>query len=136
MNISPVGFHHIIRHASTGSEVAGDTRSLVTRIKNFFLGTSIALALGFGYLYATDTRSGIHQWVVVPSIRYLYKDAEDAHEAGTNILKALYRFGLNPRERGDRDAAGDLKVEVFGHVLDNPIGISAGLEFVISSHHP
>lgn len=110
------------------SKNAGDTRSVFTRLKNLFLGTSIILGLTFGYLYISDTRSGIHRWVVVPSIRYFFRDAEDAHEVGTKALKALYTFGLHPRERGNLDAAGDLKVEVFGHTLDNPIGISAGLD--------
>jgi len=55
-------------------------------------------------------------------------DAEDAHQAGNRSLKALYTFGLHPRERGNPDANGDLRVEVFGHVLDNPIGTSAGLD--------
>lgn len=122
--------HSNLRPQSTLSTdpAAADARSVVTRLKNLFLGTSIILGLTFTYLYVTDTRAGIHQWVVVPSIRYLFRDAEDAHEAGTRILKALYTFGLHPRERGDADAAGDLRVEVFGHVLDNPIGISAGLD--------
>lgn len=43
-------------------------------------------------------------------------------------MKALYSFGLHPRERGNPDAAGDLEVEVFGHTLSNPIGTSAGLD--------
>jgi dihydroorotate dehydrogenase len=44
------------------------------------------------------------------------------------MLKALHSFGLNPRERGNDDAAGDLAVEVFGHTLANPIGTSAGID--------
>ena len=76
----------------------------------------------------TDTRSGIHRWLAVPLLRFFYDDAEDAHEAGTRVLKALHSFGLHPRERGDADTAGDLGVEVFGHVLTNPIGTSAGID--------
>lgn len=64
----------------------------------------------------------------MPIIRTLYPDAEDAHHVGTKALKVMYDLGIHPRERGDPDAKGDLKVEVFGHVLDNPIGISAGLD--------
>ena len=60
----------------------------------------------------TDTRAGIHQWVVVPSLRWIYDDAEEAHEAGTKALKALHKFGIHPRERGKPDDAGDLQVEV------------------------
>lgn len=56
----------------------------------------------------------------------LYEDAEDAHEAGTNMLRVLHKFGLHPRERGNEE--GDLRIEVFGQVLDNPIGTSAGID--------
>ena len=108
--------------------ISADTRSAWTRLKNLFLGTSIILGLTFSYLYISDTRAGVHRWVVIPSIRYFFRDAEDAHEFGNNILKALYTFGLNPRERGNADSTGDLRVEVFGQTLDNPIGISAGLD--------
>ncbi|KAB8772368.1 hypothetical protein FH972_026658 [Carpinus fangiana] len=116
------------RLASTSQELRTDGKSLLTRLKNLFLGTSIALGLTFGYLYVTDTRSGIHRWASVPVIRFLYPDAEDAHHAGTNILKTLYTFGIHPRERGKADDKGDLQVEVFGRLIDNPIGISAGLD--------
>ena len=76
------------------------------------LGTLIGLSLALAYYYVTDTRAGIHQWVVVPSLRWIYDDAEDAHEAGTKALKGLYEFGIHPRERGKPDSSGDLKVEV------------------------
>ena len=67
-------------------------------------------------------------------LRWIYPDAEDAHHAGTATLKALYSFGIHPRERNskaqDKDAAKgtDLSVEVFGHKLQNPIGTSAGID--------
>lgn len=88
----------------------------------------LAVGLSFGYLYATDTRSSIHEWLVVPALRQIYPDGEDAHHAGTRMLVALHSFGLNPRERGDADTKGDLAVEVFGHTLANPIGTSAGID--------
>ncbi|PNS17927.1 Dihydroorotate dehydrogenase (quinone), mitochondrial [Sphaceloma murrayae] len=123
------------RHASEDlkqevarQEIVGDARSGVTRLKNFFFGTSIVLGLTFTYLYVTDTRASIHQWLVTPIVRVLYPDAEEAHKFGNKALKGLYTFGLHPRERGAPDAKGDLKVEVFGHVLDNPIGTSAGID--------
>ncbi|MCJ1341367.1 Dihydroorotate dehydrogenase (quinone), mitochondrial [Bachmanniomyces sp. S44760] len=119
---------HSVRLASTSREVATKSRSLVVRLKNVFLGTAIGLSLIIGYFYITDTRAGIHQWLVVPSLRWLYDDAEDAHEAGTKALKGLYSLGLHPRERGNSDSLGDLKVEVFGHTLSNPIGTSAGID--------
>lgn len=125
-----------IRHASTAQETAKETaqevgvqgRSLARRIKHLFLGASVILVGGFGYLYITDTRAGLHQWLVPPLLRTIYPDAEEAHHAGTEAMKVLYSFGLHPRERDDADAKGDLAVEVFGHTLANPIGISAGLD--------
>jgi dihydroorotate dehydrogenase len=121
-------FAHPIRHASTASETATNARSTATRTKNLVYGTALTFVLSFGYLYLTDTRASIHEWLAVPALRQLYPDGEDAHHAGTAIVKALYSFGLHPRERGTPDAAGDLEVEVFGHRLSNPIGTSAGLD--------
>lgn len=43
-------------------------------------------------------------------------------------MKALYSFGLHPRERGNPDAAGDLAVDLFGQRINNPIGTSAGMD--------
>src|SRR6266536_4041735 len=62
-----------IRPASTAEADAS------TRLKNFFYGASLTFFIAFGYLYITDTRAGAHQWLVVPAIRLLYPDAEDAH---------------------------------------------------------
>ncbi|KAK6596625.1 dihydroorotate dehydrogenase [Botrytis cinerea] len=115
------------RFVSTSTE----TSPVLTRSKNLLVGTSIALALGFGYLYITDSRASVHQWLVVPALRAIYPDAEDAHHVGTKALKTLYSFGLHPRDRsfrqGNTDKA-DLSVEVWGQKLQNPIGTSAGLD--------
>lgn len=120
------------RRASTEAVIATQNatniRSAGTRTKNLVLGTVLTLGLSFGYLYVTDTRASIHEWLVVPALRAIYPDGEEAHHAGTRILKALHSFGLNPRERGNDDATGDLAVEVFGHTLANPIGTSAGID--------
>ncbi|KAH7323537.1 hypothetical protein BKA65DRAFT_360579, partial [Rhexocercosporidium sp. MPI-PUGE-AT-0058] len=81
--------------------------------------------------YVTDTRASAHQWLVVPALRWIYPDAEDAHHHGTQTLKALYSFGLHPRERNSKaqDSKGvDLSVTVFGQKLQNPIGTSAGMD--------
>ncbi|CAI6337091.1 unnamed protein product [Periconia digitata] len=124
----PPFVHTPARQASTASETATNARSAGTRSKNFIYGSALTLALSFGYLYLTDARAGVHEWLVVPAMRQIYPDGEDAHHAGTAILRALYSFGLHPRERGNPDAAGDLEVDVFGHRLSNPIGTSAGLD--------
>lgn len=114
--------------ATTATEAATNVRSAGTRAKNIVYGSLLALGGTFGYLYVTDTRASIHEWLVVPALRLIYPDGEEAHHAGNQILKALYSFGLNPRERGVADSQGDLAVEVFGHTLNNPIGTSAGID--------
>ncbi|KAK3697949.1 Dihydroorotate dehydrogenase (quinone), mitochondrial [Vermiconidia calcicola] len=108
---------------------SSDTAPTGTRLKNFIYGTGIILVTAFGYLYITDTRASIHQWLIVPTLRLLHSDPEEAHHAGIRYIKALYDFNLHPRERSKRDEeVGDLKIEVFGHVLNNPIGTSAGID--------
>lgn len=91
------------------------------------LGTVGGLLLVFGLYYLTDTRAGVHQWLVAPSLRWIYDDAEEAHEAGVTILKTLYDFGIHPRERG-KDMMGEFEVEIFGQTLSCPLAISAGLD--------
>jgi dihydroorotate dehydrogenase len=114
------------RYAST--EIAGDARSVATRTKNLLLGTALGLFLTAGYFYITDTRAGVHRWLVVPLLRFAYPDGEDAHRFGNAALRTLFDFGIEIRERGDSDATGDLETAVFGHVLANPIGLSAGID--------
>ena len=114
---------HSRRHAST------QTGSASTRLRNFVYGSGLILLAGFGYLYITDTRASVHQWLAVPALRLLHTDPEEAHHAGIRYIKALYDFNLHPRERSKQDEEdGDLVVEVFGHVLNNPIGTSAGID--------
>jgi dihydroorotate dehydrogenase len=100
-------------------------------LKNLLFGTSLTVFGIFAYLYVTDTRASVHQWLVVPAIRWIYPDAEDAHHAGTQLLKLAYTFGVYPRERNSKaeDKKGaDLSVSVFGQTLQNPIGTSAGID--------
>ncbi|KAL5336239.1 hypothetical protein BJX70DRAFT_390163 [Aspergillus crustosus] len=97
-------------------------------LRRTVLGTSLALTLLVGFIYGTDTRASVHRYGIVPLIRTLYPDAEDAHHLGVDTLKTLYKFGLHPRERGDPDGDGALATEVFGYTLSNPIGISGGLD--------
>lgn len=95
----------------------------------YLYGTGLVLLLSFGYLYVTDTRASIHQYLTVPLVRIVHSDAEEAHHAAIRYIKGLYDFNLHPRERGNKDQElGDLRVEVFGHILDNPIGTSAGID--------
>ena len=111
------------RHASSNATTP------TTRLRNFIYGSGLIIISAFGYLYITDTRASIHQWLVVPTLRLFHSDPEEAHHAGIRYIKGLYGFNLHPRERSRQDQAlGDLKVEVFGHILDNPIGTSAGID--------
>jgi dihydroorotate dehydrogenase len=122
-------FQYPTRHATIDANIAAtNARSAGTRTKNLVYGTILALGGTFGYLYVTDTRASIHEWLIVPTLRQIYPDGEEAHHAGTHMLKVLHSFGMNPRERGVADSRGDLAVEVFGHTLNNPIGTSAGID--------
>lgn len=117
------------RYESTTATVTRATTSTGSSIIAYVYGAGLVLVLTFGFLYVTDTRASIHQWLVVPTLRLLHADPEEAHHSGIRYFNALYDFGLHPRERGNEDQKlGDLKVEVFGHVLDNPIGTSAGID--------
>lgn len=98
--------------APTSEKVATTAGRLGRRVKNVFVGTGIGTFLFFGYYYITDTRATAHQWLVPRALRWIYKDAEEAHHTGTRFLKTLYGFGLHPRERESSDALGDLEVEV------------------------
>lgn len=91
-------------------------------------GSAIAATAYVAYIYATDTRAYIHKGIVPPAIRLLFPDAEDAHHAGTSMVKTLYSLNLHPRERGDATKDTGLATEVFGTTIRNPIGISAGLD--------
>jgi dihydroorotate dehydrogenase len=116
-------FQAQIRHASTTAQP-----TIGSRLVNFFYGTTLLLGLGIVYVYITDTRASAHRWIVIPALRLLYRDPEQAHHAGNQALKALWAFGLYPRERGDPDLKQDLAIDVFGHTLRNPIATSAGID--------
>ena len=116
---------HQLRNATTSStsKSAADFRSF-TSLKSLLLGTTIGSALVVGGYYVTDTRASVHS--LLPLIfRFLYADAEDAHEAGTCALKVLHSFGIHPRERG---SPSGLEIKVWGQTLNNPIGTSAGID--------
>ncbi|KAL0930644.1 dihydroorotate oxidase [Colletotrichum truncatum] len=118
------------RHASTGSSSSSSADSSTgSNLKLALYGTALAGSLYVSYLYVTDTRASIHQWLVPAAIRFIYSDAEEAHHAGTTLMKTTYDLGLHVRER-DRTLAEHpaLATDVYGVKLSNPIGISAGLD--------
>ncbi|KIY01025.1 uncharacterized protein Z520_03691 [Fonsecaea multimorphosa CBS 102226] len=112
------------RHASTSEE----RPTFTSRLVDVLYGATLVFGLGIIYFYVTDTRASIHRYVVIPALRLVYRDPEEAHHAGNAILKSLWDFGLHPRERGDPDQQHDLEVEVFGQRLRNPIATSAGID--------
>ncbi|KAL4871819.1 hypothetical protein BDV12DRAFT_193968 [Aspergillus spectabilis] len=115
--------------AAAAKETAKEVPKKAGRgLRRTVLGTSLALTLLVGFVYGSDTRASVHRYGVVPLIRALYPDAEEAHHLGVDTLKTLYKYGLHPRERGDPDGDGALATEVFGYTLSNPIGISGGLD--------
>lgn len=124
VNHHPSTTTQLRRYAST--DAAAHAAS--SRVYNFFYGTTLLLGLGIIYVYVTDTRASIHRWVVIPALRTIYTDPEEAHEVGNRSLERLWAFGLHPRERGDPDQQGDLAVEIFGQTIRNPIGTSAGID--------
>ena len=97
-------------------------------VKRFFYGIAILAGSGLLYFYVTDTRASIHRWLVVPVLRSLCRDAEDAHRVGNTALKRLWWLGLHPRERGQVEDAEDMTIDVFGYQLVNPIATSAGID--------
>ena len=106
---------HYISTISRSPQTATHHSTLISTSRNFLLGTSILLSLSFGYLYFTDVRAGVHQWAVVPGLRWWYDDAEEAHERGTEILEGLWRWGLYPRERARLKAKeGEAEGEMLG----------------------
>ena len=106
---------HYISTISHSPQPATHHSTLLTTSRNFLLGTSILLSLSFGYLYFTDVRAGVHQWAVVPGLRWWYDDAEEAHERGTEILEGLWRWGLYPRERSQlKEREGESEGERLG----------------------
>ncbi|KAL7274239.1 Dihydroorotate dehydrogenase (quinone), mitochondrial [Rhizina undulata] len=123
------------------SSAAGNSFS--NKFRNGVIGSAIIAAVGFSYLSLTDTRSSVHRYQVVPFLRWLYNGddiakeeggrgpgAERAHEIGLKSLRALYDIGFGLRERGQHEylETPGMGVEVFGHRLNSPLAISAGLD--------
>ncbi|KAI0872707.1 hypothetical protein GGS24DRAFT_425940 [Hypoxylon argillaceum] len=126
---APRGLPRIYQRATSTSSTTGS--SLVSRARAAVLITGVALSGFVGYVYATDTRAFFHRHVIPPLLRFVYPDAEEAHNAAVSSMKNLYSLNLHPRERGSILAANggaDLSVSVFGAQLANPLAISAGLD--------
>ncbi len=81
-----------------------------------------ALVLGtVAYYYLSDSRSAIHEHVVMPIMHKM--DPETSHKFAIWCAK----YGLVPSEK--RPPTSDLlKVSLWGKQLDNPLGLAAGFD--------
>ncbi|KAI0888596.1 FMN-linked oxidoreductase [Annulohypoxylon maeteangense] len=111
------------RHASTSTD-----SQPISRLRPWLYATTIAATGYVVYVYTTDTRAFVHRYVVPPMLRFVFPDAEEAHNAAVSSMKNLYNLGLHPRERASAKGTPELAIPVFGTQLANPVGISAGLD--------
>lgn len=117
-----------IRNASTKAQEPTQS-GIVSSLKTILFATAAAGSAVVIVHICTDTRfSTLHKHIVVPAIRKIFPDGEEAHHYSTQAMKTMGKLGINIRERGNLDQAGDLAVEIFGHALWNPIGTSAGID--------
>ncbi|KAI1126197.1 hypothetical protein F5Y10DRAFT_245364 [Nemania abortiva] len=126
---TPRHLPRISQRAASTSSTTGPSAASRARTAVFITGAALSGAVV--YIYATDTRAFFHRYVVPPLLRFVYPDAEEAHNAAVSSMKNLYSLNLHPRERASmRNTNGDadLSVSVFGTHLANPIAISAGLD--------
>ncbi|KAK9468457.1 Dihydroorotate dehydrogenase-domain-containing protein [Lipomyces arxii] len=94
-----------------------------TPVRNFFINSVLLAAAGFGAYYATDSRSGLHRYILVPLMRWQL-DAEAAHRAAIDLLAS----GIAPVDRSPDAEDPALAVEVFGKKLSSPVGLAAGFD--------
>lgn len=113
------------RNASTSAATGTAASARPGAASRYLRISGYVLFSALGLYYLTDTRSSIHKWLTVPALRLVHSDAETAHHAGVSTMKTLEILHLNPRER---EHPTGLRVEVLGHILDNPIGTSAGID--------
>ncbi|KAI1259775.1 hypothetical protein F5Y18DRAFT_408169 [Xylariaceae sp. FL1019] len=124
-------FRQLPRGFSRPASTSRTTTRPASRVRVALLTASLALSGCAVYIYTTDTRAFFHRHVIPPLLRFLYPDAEEAHEVAVSSMKALYSLNLHPRERLSASSTADspdLSISVFGTHLANPIGISAGLD--------
>ncbi|KAI5926187.1 FMN-linked oxidoreductase [Camillea tinctor] len=116
--------------SSTSSSSTSSPGKAPASSKALLYTTALAISGALVYVYTTDTRAFVHRYIVPRLLRVIYPDAEQAHDAAVQSMKALYSVNLHPRERLSASAAAgpDLSVSVFGSQLANPLGISAGLD--------
>ncbi|KAI5788296.1 Dihydroorotate dehydrogenase-domain-containing protein [Geopyxis carbonaria] len=110
-------------------------RSPVNRVRNGVYGTLLLGAIAFGVVEATDTRSALHRYTVPSLLRLIFSGddvsapgPEAAHTFGLRALALFHALGLPLRERGTHPYLPHLRTTLFGHTVNTPLGISAGLD--------
>ncbi|GAA5875028.1 hypothetical protein JCM16303_004985 [Sporobolomyces ruberrimus] len=93
------------------------------RFRSFLLSSALFLGTTAFFLYAYDSRAGVHRWLSVPVLMQLTKDdPEKAHELAIKFLES----GLTPKDLGVDDER--LAFELWGKKFSNPVGIAAGFD--------
>ncbi|WWD17974.1 dihydroorotate dehydrogenase (fumarate) [Kwoniella shandongensis] len=104
-----------LRYASTTSSTSPPRRYLSTTL---LLGSGVLL---LAYYY--DSRSLLHEHVVMPLVRFAL-DPEEGHKLAVRVLG--WDKWARPRDMGVDGQ--ELQAELFGHKLNNPVGIAAGFD--------
>ncbi|GAA5930060.1 uncharacterized protein JCM15063_004705 [Sporobolomyces koalae] len=93
------------------------------RFRSFLLSSALFLGTAALFLYAYDSRAGVHRWLSVPVLMQLTKDdPERAHELAIAFLES----GLTPKDLGVDDER--LAFELWGKKFSNPVGMAAGFD--------
>jgi len=97
----------VVRPCPTCFRAASTTTTTpaTSHLRPFVYGTAVVIAGGAFIAYYSDSRSGIHQYVLAPLLTTVL-DGEQAHKLALRTL----RSGLHPRDPRDDDAR--LKVQV------------------------
>lgn len=93
-----------------------------------FLGTTVFLVGSFAVLaYYQDSRSAIHEHVIMPVVRRAL-DAEESHRAAVRFLamKGWPASWLRPSDKGIDGP--ELGVKLWDLELSNPVGLAAGFD--------
>ncbi|KAF3942071.1 hypothetical protein ABW19_dt0203043 [Dactylella cylindrospora] len=118
----------VLRRSYATEKEKGPVSTGITILKSTIALSTLVL---LGY-YWTDSRAAVHRYIVVPAVRVVAPDAEDAHAFGLKVLRILWDYGLHPRDRlGQREEEGKtafLETQIWDKPITNPIYISAGLD--------
>ncbi|KAJ3524856.1 hypothetical protein NMY22_g10821 [Coprinellus aureogranulatus] len=115
------------RPPATRTSLTSSTRFVSTSApatssaRNLLYGAAFAAGVGLFSIYYLDSRSAIHRYVLTPTLRALF-DAETGHKIAVKALK----YGVAAKDKGEDDEI--IHSEIWGEVVDNPIGMAAGFD--------